>query len=147
MKEPGGLFYIISSWHSLNEDIIYCIETFIKRSRKYMNINDYLTIDFLTTMAGMVFTVTLLTQFFKKIIDKVKHIPTEYVVYILTLLLMFTVNFIKGTCSFQNVFMIIINSVLVAMSAMKSYEKIAESAVLKYNKQMLAETEENVNSD
>lgn len=112
-----------------------------------MDMTEYLTIDFLTTMAGMVFTVTLLTQFFKKIIDKVKHIPTEYVVYIITLLLMFTVNFIKGTFNFQNIFMIIINSVLVAMSAMKSYEKVAESAVMKYNKQMFEETEENVNSD
>lgn len=98
-------------------------------------------------MAGMVFTVTLLTQFFKKAIDKIKHVPTEYVVYCISITMMVLVSWVKGTLANQNILMLIINSVLVAMSSMKSYEKIAQNAVERYNQKILSEVENNVNSN
>lgn len=109
--------------------------------------DNYLTLDFLSTMAGMVFTVTLLTQFFKKLIDKVTHIPTEYVVYCISIVMMVLVHWARGTLSYQNVLMLLINAVLVAMSSMKSYEKLAQSAIDRQNKQLQSEIDKNVNSD
>lgn len=85
---------------------------------------DFITIEILTTFPGMVLVVSLVTQFTKKLIDKLFKNHTEYVVYFYALALNFFVSYIKGFPDPLPVTIVlnILNGIIVALAAMKAYE-------------------------
>lgn len=85
-------------------------------------VNDYLTWEFLGTMAGAVAATTLITQFLKLPVDRLWKIPTRFVVYVIALSLLFAVEFFTGGVSAERVILIILNAVVVASASMGAYE-------------------------
>lgn len=76
----------------------------------------------------MVLVVALVTQFTKKLIDKLFKNHTEYVVYFYSLCLTFFASYVKGYPDPWPVTIIlnILNGILVALAAMRAYETIIE---------------------
>lgn len=85
---------------------------------------DFITVEILTTFPGMVLVVALVTQFTKKIIDRLFKTHTEYVVYFYALALNFFVSYIKGFPDPWPITIVlnILNGIIVALAAMKAYE-------------------------
>ena len=92
---------------------------------------DLFTWDFISSFIGMVVAVSLLTQLFKNVADKMfGKIKTEKLVYLLSVIVVGVV--VATTEQFnipvneiiQKVFTALLNSVLVAFTSMKSYENI-----------------------
>lgn len=86
------------------------------------DINTYLTWEFLGTMAGAVAATTLIVQFLKLPLDKVWKIPTRFLVYAIALLILLAVELFSGTFSAERLILITLNAVIVATSAMGTYE-------------------------
>lgn len=100
----------------------------------------FITIDMLKNPMGLVIAVCLLTQFTKELIDKIKRIPTKYIVYIYAEILMFAMLFLTQDVSqfgwkewLAEAIVVILNGIIVAMACMKSYEEIVDYI---YNKQV-----------
>ncbi len=85
-------------------------------------VNEYITWDFLGTMAGAVAATTLIVQFFKIPLDKVWKIHTRYVVYFIAFILLFFVELFTGHITFERTILIMLNSIIVTMAAMGTYE-------------------------
>ena len=88
---------------------------------------DFITIETISTFPGMVLVVSLMTQFTKTLIDRFffkNH--TQYVVYfyalILNLFISYTQNFEGDLLTI--IVMNVLNSIIVALAAMKAYEKV-----------------------
>jgi peptidoglycan/LPS O-acetylase OafA/YrhL len=84
--------------------------------------DEYLTWEFLGTMAGVVAATTLITQFCKFPLDKVWKIPTRFVVYVIALSILFAVEFFTGTVTTDGAILIILNAIIVTTAAMGTYE-------------------------
>ena len=92
---------------------------------------DFITMDYILTFAGMVVIVNMLTQFTKKLFDKLIWNRTKCVVAGYSLLLSIIAAIWKGNFSsapnvFETCVIWLINSVLVWFTAMKAYETVAE---------------------
>ena len=87
-----------------------------------MPINDFMTWNFLGTMAGAVAATTLIVQFLKIPLDKVWKIHTRYVVYLIAFFLLFFVELFTGKLSFESTVLIMLNAILVTMASMGTYE-------------------------
>jgi len=84
---------------------------------------NYLTWEFLGTMYGATAAVLLIIQFIKAPLDKLWKIPTRYVVYVISLLILLSVEYVlTGTLTFDRTGLILLNAVVVAMAAMGTYE-------------------------
>lgn len=87
-----------------------------------MPINDFMTWNFLGTMAGAVAATTLIVQFLKIPLDKVWKIHTRYVVYFIAFFLLFFVELFTGKLNFESTILIMLNAILVTMASMGTYE-------------------------
>jgi len=92
---------------------------------------DFVTMDYILTFAGMVVVVNILTQFTKKLFDKLIWNRTKWVVAGYSLLLGIIAAIWKGNFSsvpnvFETCVIWFINSVIVWFTAMKAYETVAE---------------------
>lgn len=85
-------------------------------------ISDYLTWQFLGTMAGAVAATTLIVQFLKMPLDKVWKVRTRFVVYFIALIILFAVEFFTGKVTPERAALIILNAIIVATAAMGTYE-------------------------
>ncbi len=85
-------------------------------------INDFMTWDFLGTMAGAVAATTLIVQFLKFPLDKVWKIHTRYVVYLIAFLLLFSVELFTGHITLERTILLMLNAIIVTMAAMGTYE-------------------------
>lgn len=92
---------------------------------------DYLSWEFLGTMAGIVTVTTLLTQFLKLPLDKVWKIPTRYIVFVIALILLFAVEYVKGSLTIDRSIMILLNAVVVTMASLGTYETTIRKLELK----------------
>ena len=90
--------------------------------REEGTMDNYLTIESLSTIAGMVLVLNLLVQFLKPLIDKIKKVPTQYVVWVLALALSVIYQWIAGEFTVETIFVMIINTIVITLAAMKSYE-------------------------
>ena len=88
----------------------------------YNIVSDYLTLEFLRTMAGAVAVTTLITQFLKMPLDKVWKVPTRFIVYVIALLILMAVEFFTGDLSGEKIVLILLNAVIVTMASMGTYE-------------------------
>lgn len=83
---------------------------------------EYFTWEFLGTMAGVVAAVTLIVQFLKLPIDKVWKIPTRYIVFAISLLILFVVLYFTDVITPDKVALTILNAFVVAMASMGAYD-------------------------
>lgn len=85
-------------------------------------IGNYLTWEFLGTMAGAVAATTLITQFLKLPADKVWKVPTRFVVYAIALFILLAVEFFTEGVNMDRIILILLNAFLVASASMGAYE-------------------------
>ena len=92
-------------------------------------LEDFITIETISTFPGMVLVVSLMTQFTKTLIDRFFKNHTQYVVYfyalILNLFISYTQNFEGDLLTI--IIMNVLNSIIVALAAMKAYEKVVSN--------------------
>jgi hypothetical protein len=94
-------------------------------------INNFVTMDYLLTFAGMVVIVNLLTQFTKRLFDRIGNNRTKYVVATYSVILCMIAGAWQGKFSnardiVETCVIWLINSVIVWFTAMKAYETINE---------------------
>lgn len=93
----------------------------------------FTTLAYLLSFPGMIATVVLLTQFFKKMADKLKPNKTKYVVYAISAVLCLVAFIVLGnketaSDAVASLFVWAINSVIVWFASMKAFEEIQERA-------------------
>lgn len=85
--------------------------------------DNFITLDYLSTFVGMVAVVVLITQFTKDLIDKVaKWLPTKYLVFIYSLIVIIGYQLMSNTFDFSKLFLTILNAMLITMTAQGGYE-------------------------
>lgn len=82
----------------------------------------YLTWEFLGTMAGAITATTLVTQFLKMPLDRVWKVPTRFVVYVIAILILLSVQLFTGELTLERAVLIIFNAIIVATASMGTYE-------------------------
>jgi hypothetical protein len=87
-----------------------------------MNMNEYLTLEYLGTFAGVTAVTTLIVQFLKLQADRIWKIPTRYIVYLIALILLLVVQAFQGSLTFEKIFLNILNAILVSMASMGTYD-------------------------
>jgi hypothetical protein len=94
-----------------------------------MEFNDFITLEFVLSFTGMVIVVSLLTQFTKKLFDKLFDNRTKYVAYAWSFVLSVFAAICTGSFStaieiFETCLIWFINSALVWFTAMKAFEEV-----------------------
>lgn len=89
----------------------------------------------LGTFAGAVAAVVFITQLLKLPLDKVWRIPTQMVVYALSLAVLLIGQLAQGGFAWDQLALCVLNAAVVALMAMKSYEiaigRVEESKLIK----------------
>ena len=89
--------------------------------------NEYITLAYLGTFAGMVVVVNIVVQFLKPLIDKIKKIHTRYIVWLIAMILSFALQAITGSFNAEIVYLLLLNSILVTLTAMGTYELVKKA--------------------
>jgi hypothetical protein len=85
--------------------------------------DNFITLDYLSTFVGMVAVVVLITQFTKDLIDKIaKWLPTKYIVFIYSLIVLIGYQVMSNTFEASKLLLTIINAMLLTMTAQGGYE-------------------------
>jgi len=85
--------------------------------------DNFITVDYLSTFGGMVTIVILITQFTKELVDIIaKGLPTKYVVFVYSLLTIIGYQFMSNTFNMSKIFITIVNAMILTMTAMGGYE-------------------------
>lgn len=91
-----------------------------------MNFNDYLTWEFIGSFAGMIAVVTLLIEFLKLPLDKVWKIPTRFLVYAISVVLLFVTEYFTKGITVDNIPLLLLNGVLITMASMGLYDGVVK---------------------
>lgn len=87
--------------------------------------DNFITLDYLSTFVGMVAVVVLITQFTKDLVDKVaKWLPTKYLVFMYALIVLIGYQVMANTFESSKILLTIINAILLTMTAQGGYEWI-----------------------
>jgi hypothetical protein len=85
--------------------------------------DNFITLDYLSTFVGMVTVVLLFTEFTKELIDKfAKGLPTKYVVFLYSLLTIIGYQVMSNTFDASKLLLTIINAMILTMTAQGGYE-------------------------
>jgi len=84
--------------------------------------NEYLSLESIGTFAGMVVAINLIVQFLKPLLDKVKKVPTRYLVWLIAIIVSTAYQAICGAFTASGIYLLILNSILLTLTAMGSYE-------------------------
>lgn len=85
--------------------------------------DNFITLTYMGTFVGMVAIVVLITEFTKDLIDKyLKQIPTKYIVFIYSLIVILGYQFMSGTFDGSKLLLTVINAILLCMTAQGGYE-------------------------
>lgn len=85
--------------------------------------DNFITLDYMGTFAGMVAIVVLLTQFTKDLIDKMSSkLPTKYVVFLYSLIIIIGYQVMSGTFKISKLLLTIVNAIMLTMTAQGGYE-------------------------
>ncbi len=84
--------------------------------------NNFFTLDYLGTFAGIVAIITLIIQFTKMPLDRIWKIPTRFVVWVLSYILLVAVSILTDNFTAEMTVLNALNAVLVAWTAMGAYE-------------------------
>lgn len=83
----------------------------------------------ISTFAGTVFTVNLLVQFTKELVDKyIAKIHTRWIVFLYAELIMFGTAYFQKAITQENAFLIFLNGFLVALTAIGAYSTAIEKS-------------------
>ena len=91
--------------------------------------NEYLSLESIGTFAGMVVAINLIVQFLKPLLDKVKKIPTRYLVWAIAIIVSTAYQAITGTFTAAVIYLLLLNSILLTLTAMGSYEATIKKLV------------------
>jgi len=91
--------------------------------------NEYLSLESIGTFAGMVVAINLIVQFLKPLLDKVKKIPTRYLVWAIAVIVSTAYQAITGTFTAAVIYLLLLNSILLTLTAMGSYEATIKKIV------------------
>lgn len=81
--------------------------------------------ELLATFSGAVSLVVFIIQLIKAPIDRIGKIPTRFVVYAVSLVILtLAQHFVLGGLTLESFALVLFNSVLVALSAMSVYEQV-----------------------
>lgn len=86
------------------------------------NMNDYLSWGFLGTFAGAVFLVTCIVEFIKLPIDNVFKVPTRFVVYGISFIVVLMTEFFLNRLTLNLLPLVFFNAVVITMASMGTYE-------------------------
>lgn len=86
---------------------------------------DFITLDTLTTFAGIVAATTLIVQFTKSLIKK-KFQDAAIRIYTWIVALILMIVFVGYGKGIQGIVLTVINSIIVALTSMGTYEVIAD---------------------
>jgi hypothetical protein len=99
---------------------------------------EYITLDYLTTIAGMVAAVTLLTQFFKGVIKRIfRDATVRLVAWIIAFTLQVFMLYVNGSLGgevrdvVQALGTGFLNSVVVTLAATGTYETLSDPMAMK----------------
>lgn len=84
--------------------------------------DEYFTLESIGTFAGMVAVLTIIVQFLKPLLDKIVKIPTRYVVWIIALIISTAYTAIAGIFTGETILLLVLNSIVLTMAAMGTYE-------------------------
>ena len=84
-------------------------------------LTEFFTLEMLLTFAGSVLAVGVITEMFKKIGWFLK-IPNQLISYIIALIVLIGGNLALGTFSFSNLFLMVINAVVVSLASNGGYD-------------------------
>jgi hypothetical protein len=95
----------------------------------------FITADYLSTFMGMLAVVVLITQFTKDLMDKVaKWVPTKYLVFVYSLVVYVGNQLMSHTFDISNIFLTIINAMVLTMAAQGGYEWVIKPIETKAQK-------------
>ncbi len=87
------------------------------------NVGSYMTWEFLGTISGATAAVLLIVQFIKAPLDKIWRIPTRFIVYIFSFIILISVEYFSvGNISYNRFGLILLNAIIVTIAAMGAYE-------------------------
>ena len=78
--------------------------------------NEFLTWEVLLTFTGLVTTTYMVTEFTKEI-PLIKKLPTKYWSYIISLILLLSVNLVTGSFRYEDIVLYLLNAIPVSLSA------------------------------
>lgn len=88
---------------------------------------EFLQLSELSTFTGVILAVNLLLSFTKELFDRyVTKIPTKYLAFIYAEILMFAYALAKGELNPEQGILIVLNGVVVALTAVGGYRVTAE---------------------
>lgn len=83
---------------------------------------EFTDLGFLVTNAGAIIMVTLIVQFLKLPLDKLWRVPTRFIVFAITLILLFCIRALMGPVDGKMILLTVLNSVIVTLACMGTYE-------------------------
>ncbi|MBL4932178.1 MULTISPECIES: hypothetical protein [Clostridium] len=98
-----------------------------------MEINDFITFDFLSSYVGTVIVTMLIVQFLKDI-PFIKKIPTRYFTFLVAFITILISGIYHGTISFSNLYIMLINAILVTFTATGGYDFAARKVSINVDK-------------
>lgn len=85
--------------------------------------DNFITLDFLSTFGGMVTVVVLITEFTKELIGRLtKGLPTKYIVFLYSLLTIISYQIMSNTFDASKLFLTVVNAIVLTMTAQGAYE-------------------------
>ena len=87
--------------------------------------NDFMTVETLSTFAGLVAAVSIIVQFTKPLIKK-NFIDGAVRIYTFVISLILTFVFARTGQGLQGILLTVINSILISLTSMGTYEAIAD---------------------
>ena len=98
-----------------------------------MEFTDFLTIDYISTFMGTVAVTMLIVQFLKEL-PGIKKIPTKYFTFIVAFLNILICSFITGNFAVSNLYLMLINAMLVTFTATGGYDFAAKNVKIQKDK-------------
>jgi hypothetical protein len=89
-----------------------------------MNFENFVTPGYIASFAGMIIIVAILTQFTKSMLDKIIENRTKYLVYFWSVVLCVFAAYLAKDYSLPGIFSWFVNSIIVWLAAMKSFEVV-----------------------
>jgi len=87
-----------------------------------MHADDWITLSMLGSFTGAVFTVTVISQFLKEIVDHYVKLPTRVLVLVISWLVLLGYRYVtKGALHPEGVYLDVLNGFLVALASMGAH--------------------------
>lgn len=106
-----------------------------------MEFTDFLTIDYISTFMGTVAVTMLVVQFLKDL-PGIKKIPTRYFTFVIAFLNILICSALTGNFAVSNLYLMLINAVLVCFTATGGYDFAVKNVTIKTQKDKDTELKE-----